>query len=184
MFKSQVPLQTPIAIKVLLLSAIAIFVVGWSSASDASEGELNSVKQTVAANRQDKELDNLLQKVHQQINQYRQTQNLEPLKLNSVLSQQAQIHSQNMADGKVKFSHNGFETRVENIDKKIAYRSVAENVGYNQGYQDPASQVVAGWNDSPGHQKNIVGNYNLTGLGVAKNQQGEYYFTQLFILEK
>jgi uncharacterized protein YkwD len=29
----------------------------------------------------------------------------------------------------------------------------------------------------------MEGNYNLTGIGVAKNAEGEYYFTQLFILE-
>jgi uncharacterized protein YkwD len=30
----------------------------------------------------------------------------------------------------------------------------------------------------------MEGNFNVTGIGVAKNDKGEYYFTQLFILER
>ncbi|MEB3337507.1 MAG: hypothetical protein VKJ46_08605 [Leptolyngbyaceae bacterium] len=37
---------------------------------------------------------------------------------------------------------------------------------------------------SPGHLKNIKGQYNLTGIGIAKDSQGKYYFTQIFILRR
>jgi uncharacterized protein YkwD len=29
----------------------------------------------------------------------------------------------------------------------------------------------------------MIGDFNLTGIGVAKNRAGEYYFTQIFIKE-
>ena len=182
MFKSPIPLQTPIALKIILTTAIAILVVGWSLASDAEE-KVNS-QQSITLSEQERELNQLTQKIHSSINEYRLARNLKPLKLMTDIDAQAQLHSQNMAEGKTKFSHNGFERRIEAIGKNIDDASAAENVGYNQGYQDLAQQVVQGWIKSPAHHKNIIGNYNLTGLGVAKNRQGEYYFTQIFILEK
>ncbi|OKH39023.1 serine protease [[Phormidium ambiguum] IAM M-71] len=126
-------------------------------------------------------LSNLERSIHEQVNKYRQSQNLPPLQLNAAITQQSRLHSQAMASGKVPFSHQGFEQRVNAIEKSVSYRSAGENVAYNQGYKDPATQAVQGWLKSPGHLKNIRGNFNLTGIGVAQNSKGEYYFTQIFI---
>lgn len=126
-------------------------------------------------------LDQLKQSVFQKVNEYRVSQNLSPLKLDSAISQPSQQHSQNMAKGEVPFSHNGAEQRFEKISNKISYQKIAENVGYNSGYNNPAEQVVEGWIKSDGHRKNMLGDYNLTGIGVAKNDKGEYYFTQIFV---
>lgn len=124
----------------------------------------------------------LEQSVHTQINKYRQSKGLAPLTLNATISDQARAHSQAMAQGKVPFSHQGFETRVRVISQKVPYRGAAENVAFNKGYSDPATQAVQGWLKSPGHLKNIQGGqYNLTGVGVVKNAKGEYYLTQIFI---
>ena len=84
-----------------------------------------------------------------------------------------------MANGKVTFSHDGFEGRAEAIT--IPYKSVDENLAYNFGYNDPVRNAVEGWIKSDGHRKNMEGQFNVTGIGVAKNAKGEYYFTQLFI---
>ncbi len=124
---------------------------------------------------------NLDQAVLQQINQYRASRNLPALKLDPRITAQALAHSQAMASGQVPFSHNGFQQRVATIGKAIPYSSAAENVAYNMGYSDPATQAVQGWLKSPGHLKNIQGKYNLTGIGVAQNAKGEVYFTQIFI---
>lgn len=122
--------------------------------------------------------------VFRQVNQYRQSQNLPPLEANDRIAQEARSHSQAMAEGRVPFSHDGFEGRVEAIGSALTYRSAAENVAYNQGFGDPVSQAVRGWIESPGHQKNMVGDFDLTGVGIAKNTQGEYYFTQIFIKKR
>jgi len=121
---------------------------------------------------------------HQQVNQYRQKRGLPPLILDPRISEQARIHSQDMAKGKVPFSHDGFDQRVKTIGIYITYSKAAENVAYNQGYGDPATVAVDGWIKSPGHQKNMVGDFNLAGMGVAVNNKGEYYFTQIFILTR
>ena len=117
--------------------------------------------------------------VNQQINQYRASKKLPPLSVDSRITKQARIHSENMASGKVKFSHDGFDGRAKAI--AILYQSVAENVAYNMGFSDPVRNAVDGWIKSDGHRKNMEGQFNLTGIGIAKNAKGEYYFTQLFV---
>lgn len=126
----------------------------------------------------------LEQSIHQQINQYRQSLKLSTLTLDPRISELARIHSQNMANGKVPFSHQGFEQRVQNIRQVITYRAASENVAFNQGYTNPGQQAVQGWIESNGHRVNIEGQYNLTGIGIVKNAKGEYYFTQIFILRR
>ncbi|MBE9128421.1 CAP domain-containing protein [Coleofasciculus sp. LEGE 07092] len=127
------------------------------------------------------EFTNLEDAVYQQINQYRLSRNLPPLTLNDRISKQARLHSSAMATGQVPFSHQGFDQRIRAIAASIPYSSAAENVAYNQGHRDPAQQAVQGWLKSPGHRQNIEGEFDLTGIGISKNAQGEYYFTQIFI---
>ena len=122
--------------------------------------------------------------VHQQINEYRQKKGLPALKLNANVSAIAREHSKKMADKQVAFGHNGSKSRYQKISKLIRWRGVAENVAYNQGYGDPGKSAVDGWIKSPGHQRNMVGKYDVTGIGVAKNSKGEYYFTQLFVNQR
>ena len=122
----------------------------------------------------------LEQSVFQKINQYRQQKGLSSLTLNSTITQQARQHSQSMAKSRI-LSHDGFDIRVKTIGTPIPYRAAAENVAYNMGFSDPVGQAVNGWINSAGHLRNIMGNYDLTGIGVAKNSQNEFYFTQIFI---
>lgn len=138
-------------------------------------------KPAVTANQKSISLNALEQAIYQQVNEYRQSRNLPPLTVDASINEQSKLHSQAMASGKVPFSHQGFDDRVDAIAKSISYRSAAENVAFNEGYSDPATQAVKGWLNSPGHRKNIEGNFDLTGVGVVKNAEGKYYFTQIFI---
>ena len=121
------------------------------------------------------------QDVHKQINKYRVEKGLPALTLDENISEQARAHSQNMGSGTVAFSHDGFQQRIRALSQEIPNRGSAENVAFNRGYSDPVTKVVEGWIDSPSHRQNIEGNYSLTGIGVAQNAKGEYYFTQIFI---
>ena len=160
-----------------LLLGILIAITGCSIPSEAQEPN-SSQSEAIAQNSQEEDL---VAEVHRGVNQYRQSMNLPPLSLNAQISQQAKIHSQNMAQQEVKFSHRGFDSRLEALQDQISYRSAAENVAYNQGYGNPAERAVEGWIESEGHRQNMIGDYNLTGIGIAQNQQGVYYFTQIFI---
>ena len=118
--------------------------------------------------------------IYSRVNQYRQSQNLPPLVIDPIISAQAKLHSEEMARAG-QIGHEGFNERVQSVAKEIVYRSAAENVGYSVGYAQPEAIAVEDWINSPGHQKNMVGRYDLTGIGMAKNAKGETYFTQIFI---
>lgn len=115
----------------------------------------------------------------QYINNYRRSKGLPALEMDKYMNKIAEGHSKDMADGSVPFSHDGFDERIEKIDQKLgqSLRS-AENVAYGNL---TAESVVKGWINSAGHRRNIRGKYTLTGIGVAKGQDGVYYFTQIFI---
>ncbi|WP_414623171.1 CAP domain-containing protein [Calothrix sp. CCY 0018] len=132
-------------------------------------------------NAQSNELIALERTVHNQINIYRRSRGLQPLKLDSRVSRIARNHSQKMAAKQTPFGHDGSKSRYKQINSIILWRGVAENVAYNQGNRYPANTAVKGWIQSSGHHKNIVSANQITGIGVAKNSKGEYYFTQLFV---
>lgn len=113
------------------------------------------------------------------VNEYRKSKGLGSLKSVDVGDEQAAIHSKNMAMKKAAFSHNGFEERIAVVSKKIGtVMAAAENLAYGEL---SAEAVVKGWINSPGHKKNIEGNYTLTGIGTCQDEKGVVYFTQLFM---
>jgi uncharacterized protein YkwD len=114
------------------------------------------------------------------VNKYRQSKNLPPLVVDPAISAQAKAHSDKMARSG-DLSHDGFHERVDSVAQTIVHRSAAENVAYSMGYGQPELIAIQGWIESPGHQKNMVGRFDLTGIGVSKNAKGEYFFTQIFI---
>jgi len=119
---------------------------------------------------------------HDQINVYRGEQGLPSLELDPVIGESARGHSEDMLADAVAFGHDGFDQRVEWIGERVAYVSAGENVAWNQGYDDPVGVAVQGWIDSPPHHENMVGDYDLTGIGVAEGSDGRIYFTQIFVL--
>ncbi len=120
--------------------------------------------------------------IHNQINAYRQSRGLSPLTVDYRITDESRKFSAKMASGAAEFSHDGFDERAENLENKaLKYATVGENLALLQGYDDLATTAVEGWIDSPGHHENIIGDYDLTGIGVVRNEEGVYYFTQLFL---
>lgn len=112
------------------------------------------------------------------VNLHRKSIGLRPLKLNSVESSVANKHSVNMATGKVPFGHQGFNDRAKSLRKKLgSITMVGENVASGQM---TAKEAVDGWLQSPGHKRNIEGDFTMTGIGSAKARNGMIYFTQIF----
>lgn len=112
-------------------------------------------------------------------NKFRASKGLQPLVLNEVMSKEAQVHSQNMARKKTAFGHKGFDKRTRNIKQALGRGSAfAENVAY--GHLD-GKGVVDIWIDSPGHRKNLLGDYEYIGIGIAEAKDGSLYFTQIFL---
>ncbi|MFQ5584977.1 MAG: CAP domain-containing protein [Calditrichia bacterium] len=63
-------------------------------------------------------------------------------------------------------------------------QAAGENLAYNPGFGDVAKSTFEAWLKSPGHRKNIEGEFDLTGIGVVKTENESYYFTQIFVQQR
>lgn len=111
-------------------------------------------------------------------NRYRGSKGLAPLRWNEGIARIAAEHAAQMASGAMPFSHDGFDARVRAFP--IHHRGAAENLAMNHGLAEVADTAVKGWIESPGHEKNLRGSYNLCGIGTARAPNGAFYLTQLF----
>jgi uncharacterized protein YkwD len=112
------------------------------------------------------------------INEHRRDKGLAPLRWSQLESSLATKHSSGMASGRVPFSHDGFQKRIQEISKQLGPVSAsAENVAYGPSQ---ARELVSLWLNSPEHRRNIEGDYALTGLGHARSAAGAYYYTEIF----
>src|SRR5437660_1482286 len=94
----------------------------------------------------------------------------------------ARAHSEDMAAGRERLGHAGFKDRAKAVDRMTPYDAIAENVALND-YSRTRTVAVAvqGWLHSPHHLENIAGEYDHTGVGVARAADGTFYYTQLFV---
>ncbi len=121
---------------------------------------------------------NLVDDVLTQTNRFRTSNGLARLTMNNELNRIAQKHSDDMANDRVDFGHNGFGDRNAEAKRVIkSARNFAENVAYGP---NSGKEVVNRWATSPGHRKNMLGHYKYIGIGIAKDRQGRNYFTQVF----
>jgi uncharacterized protein YkwD len=117
--------------------------------------------------------------VLQQTNAQRKAAGLPELVPNAKLFQAARDHSANMAkQGRMSHVLDG----RTHVDRAAAagypYSYLGENIAWNQ--RDPA-EVVECWMRSAGHRANILSRtYTEIGLGVAVNERGERFWTQVF----
>jgi len=112
------------------------------------------------------------------INDYRQTQYLPTLTIDGVIQQAATQHAKKMAEGEVDFGHAGFQQRAGDLLQAVKGKAVAENVALGQA---EVKTIFDSWIKSKDHQKNIVGDFNRTGIGIAKDKEGKYFYCQIFI---
>lgn len=111
-------------------------------------------------------------------NVFRGQQHAPPMRWSQALADIATAHAQQMARGEMPFSHKGFDERVRRYP--FPHMSAAENLAMNSGTADAAGVAVQGWIKSPGHRKNLLGAFDLCGIGVARSSSGQFFFTQLF----
>jgi uncharacterized protein YkwD len=127
------------------------------------------------------ELSELVESIHQGVNEFRHAQGLQPLRLEPIISVQARQHSLEIARTGSALNHAGFDDRLKKIGEKLSFRAGAENVAASIGHENPARTAVEGWHTSPGHRKNMLGDFTLTGIGIAQSEQGSYFITQIFL---
>jgi uncharacterized protein YkwD len=95
------------------------------------------------------------------VNAHRRSIGRPVLQANSYISSIALEHSRDMLSGRSPFGHDGFHERIDRIKHKLGFVSLAgENVASGPM---SAREVVDGWLHSPGHRRNIEGDFRLTG---------------------
>jgi uncharacterized protein YkwD len=118
------------------------------------------------------------------INHARRQAGQPPLVWDAELSRMARLHSESMARQSF-FGHEGPDGR-DTVARARAlglrgWGALAENLAYNQGFDDPAAFAVERWLKSVKHRENVMrGAFNATGIGVARSADGRVYFTQVF----
>ena len=121
--------------------------------------------------------------LHILVNEHRTEQGLKLLVFSSEISDIARAHSEGMAAGRVEFSAGGFSERREAIANFIVSRRVAENIAAtNHGTgKAVAWAAFTRWLHTEGNRRNIEGDFDLSGIGVARAEDGMYFFTQLLV---
>ncbi|MBS4959319.1 MAG: transporter [Clostridiales bacterium] len=111
------------------------------------------------------------------VNAERAKNGLSPLKLDSRLTQAAQVRAKEQEQS---FSHtrpNGTQFYTAIKEAGVSYKGAGENVAMGQ---KTAQEVMNAWMNSPGHRANIL-NKNFTTLGVGVYTAGSTtYWAQLF----
>merc|ERR1711955_57737 len=94
-------------------------------------------------------------------NEHRQSQGLEPLTLDNWLTSTAQEWADHLASS-CQFDHRPLASWPENAR--------AENIAGGCEFQPKGSVAVIGWKNSPGHNKNMLGDHKIMGVGFAKKR--------------
>jgi len=112
------------------------------------------------------------------VNDYRLRIGRNALAWNDAMADEERAHSQAMASGQVPIGHQGFEARIARISEIIPWSVISENVAFYGSAED----ALDAWLKSPDHQVIIEGDYDLSGVGVAKNSSNSfYYISQMFL---
>jgi uncharacterized protein YkwD len=110
---------------------------------------------------------------------------LQPLSWSPELCRLARMHSQDMAT-RGYFAHETPEgLRLRDRARGVGilhFKLLAENIAYNQGYEDPGAFAVERWMLSEGHRGNILyGGFQQAAIGIFVDKDGAVYLTQAFI---
>ena|ERR1051326_3264787 len=119
------------------------------------------------------------------VNAERQRRGLRPLILDGALTRIARYHSETMAREGV-LSHverSGLDLSGRAAEFGLhGWRTLGENIAYNQGFDDPTAFAVERWMISTQHRANILnGQFTHAGIGIARAADGRIFFTQVFM---
>lgn len=111
------------------------------------------------------------------INDYRINLDLEPLENLSIIKSVAYTHTEYMVESH-DVSHANFYQRSLALTENASAINVGENVAY--GFSS-AQSVVNAWINSDGHRANIEGDFNFFDVSAEQNEEGKWYFTNMFV---
>lgn len=115
------------------------------------------------------------------VNQYRISQGKKSVKHHAGLDKIALRHAKYMMQNrdKARVSHAFHNRRSYEAYGSYGMMGLGENVGYTES-SSPARHLVSMWIQSSGHRKNMLGQWQYTGIGVVIAPDGAVFATQLF----
>ena len=161
------------ATKLLPLMAIVV-LLGFTSCStdSAAEDQINSIEVPIPPQAKQIEIE-----IMEIINAHRITQGLTPLQDHGTVKAVAFTHTDYMIE-EDNVSHDNFFLRKQSLQANANANIVTENVAY--GFSS-AESVVNAWLNSPSHKENIEGDYTDFDISAEQNNEGRWYFTNIFI---
>lgn len=118
------------------------------------------------------------------VNKARAKEELPALKANALLTEAARNHSKNMAKQK-KLEHVLDEQTPSDRVAKTGYAMVTVGENIASGVKLSPRGAHELWMNSPPHKKNILSDeYMEIGIGMARDDKGNIYFTQVFGSER
>ena len=111
------------------------------------------------------------------INNHRITLGLNPLNNLNVIKSVAYTHTDYMVTIN-QVNHDNFYQRKNSLMQNAAATKVSENVAYAFS---SAESVVNAWINSDGHRATIEGDYTDFDISAEKNDEGKWFFTNIFI---
>jgi len=155
-----------------LLAIVALLGFTSCSTDSAAEDQINSIEVPVAPQAKQIEIE-----IMELINAYRINQGLNPLNDHSTVKAVASTHTDYMVEVN-NVSHDNFFQRKQSLQINASANIVSENVAY--GFSS-AESVVNAWLNSPSHKENIEGDFTDFDISAEKNNEGKWYFTNIFI---
>jgi len=131
------------------------------------------------------EANSIERRAFDQTNLIRVQNGLEPFTWDADVCRMARDHS-------AKMSRDGFFAHTTPDGKRlrdraqsvgiVQFRVLAENIAYNQGYEDPGAFAVERWMLSPKHRANILSpEFRSMAIGSFVAADGSVFLTQTFI---
>lgn len=113
-------------------------------------------------------------------NSYRRASGKGTLARKADLDRLAQQHSESMAR-RGKLDHAGASSRTDEVAARYGVNEKAENVmrWHVKAGRDPQAMLQQ-WIGSSGHRRNLLGNYAIGGLGIAQDELGNIWVTQIY----
>lgn len=153
--------------KVLTASiAIVLGIHSWAAANDAKTSEIKLSEDEKA--------------FLEMANNARAKCKLPPLAINELLLRAARDHAVTMAKkGEMNHVIDGMDTAKRVKAAGFDYEKVAENIAACE--KGTAAKVFSGWMEAQHNKDNILSDeFKELGVGVAKNDKGETYYTLIF----
>lgn len=120
-----------------------------------------------------------------QLNSYRAQHGLQPVRYSKALELAADEHALDMRARRF-FGHqnpDGLGPPDRAASAGFCHRLVGENLAYGRNARRAPRDALQAWIESPGHERNLRGEYAWVGMGYLHVHEGAdhyYYWVQVF----